>query len=55
MLVRAFEAWAIAQGAVEIAPGASTGVANEATAAFYGKLGYTRLPSVSLLKRVCDV
>jgi GNAT superfamily N-acetyltransferase len=54
MLVRAFENWAIAQGAVDIAPSTTTGVDPEGTARFYEKLGYGRT-GISLFKRVRNV
>jgi GNAT superfamily N-acetyltransferase len=50
-LVRAFEAWAIAQGALFITPGVSTQVDPESTARFYERLGYTRQGSI-LVKRI---
>jgi hypothetical protein len=41
LLWRAFEAWAAARGARDIAPGTTTGVDAEGTARFFMKLGYT--------------
>lgn len=54
MLVRAFEDWAVAQGAVDIAPSTSTGVDPEGTARFYEKQGYART-GISLFKKVRHV
>lgn len=42
MLVRAFEEWAKSQGAIDIAPGTTTGIDPEGTARFYEKMGYGR-------------
>jgi GNAT superfamily N-acetyltransferase len=42
MLVRAFEEWAAAHGAVSIVPGTSTQIDADSTARFYEKLGYER-------------
>lgn len=41
MLIRAFEQWAVSQGAMDIVPGASTQIDPEGTRRFYEKLGYT--------------
>lgn len=40
-LLRMFESWAADHGAFEVKLGVSTGVAVEATARFYQKMGYT--------------
>lgn len=48
-LVRAFEAWAIAEGAREISLGISTQVQAEQTVRMYERLGYT-MASVGLIK-----
>jgi GNAT superfamily N-acetyltransferase len=50
-LVRAFERWAIAQGAVDIVPGTSTEIDAEATRSFYQKMGYEHYGH-SMIKRV---
>lgn len=42
MLVRAFEDWAISQGATDLVPGSSTLIGTESTATFFEKLGYER-------------
>lgn len=41
-LIREFERWAYAAGAVDIVPGTSTMIDADSTASFYGKLGYER-------------
>lgn len=41
LLVKAFEEWAFARGAMEVCPGSSTMVAPERTAKLYERLGYT--------------
>ncbi len=50
-LVRAFEAWAEEQGAVDIVPGISTMIGVDSTVSFYKKLGY-ELHGAVMLKRI---
>lgn len=50
-LVNAFEAWAAAQGAVQIAPGVSSMIDAESSARFYGRLGYEQ-SGYLFLKRI---
>lgn len=50
-LIRAFEDWAAAQGAVDLVPGVSTQIDAESTVRFYEKLGYERY-GTAMIKRV---
>lgn len=50
-LMRAFEAWAVEQGAVDIVPGISTMIDPERTLRFFEKLGYEKQGYV-LIKRI---
>lgn len=50
-LMRAFEAWAAEQGAVDILPGISTMIDAESTVSFYEKLGYERY-GYAMIKRI---
>lgn len=51
-LLTAFEQWAFVQGAVEIVLGVSTEIVTDQTIAMYERLGYKRLQSGCLVKRV---
>src|SRR5574340_430474 len=50
-LVRAFEAWAVEQGVVDIVPGISTMIDAESTVRFYQKLGY-EIHGYAMIKRI---
>ena len=52
-LIRAFERWAIAQGATVLLPGVSTGVKTEQTRDLYRALGYEPY-GVAMMKRCGD-
>lgn len=53
-LVRAFELWAVEQGARDIRPGVSTGIDNPGYARFYELMDYT-IAGYSLTKAASDV